>query len=102
MVSKGSSYTLILKQYDIDFIYTTRDAVSVVRNSTIRNLNLVKGSWQHLSFVLYNRQLSIFINGEIQRTVVLDGIVNDITAAARIGQKQDGKFAHLQYGNIRN
>ena len=92
MVSKGSSYTFILKQYDIDLIYTTRDATSVIRNNTIRNLNLVQGSWQHLSFVIYNRQLSVFINGQIQRTVVLEGVINDVTSNARIGQRQDGKF----------
>ena len=92
LVSKGSSYSIILKQYDIDFIYSTRDAVSVTRNTTIRNLNLAQGSWQHLSFVLYDRQLSVFVNGEIQRTVVLGGIINDITRTTRIGQMVDGKL----------
>lgn len=57
----------------------------------IRNLNLVQGTWQQLSFVVYNRQLSIFINGEIQRTVVLDGVINDVSTDARIGQRSDGK-----------
>ena len=94
ILSKGSSYTVILKIYDIDFIYRTRDATSLSRNITIRNLNLAQGQWQHLSLVVYDRQLSVFINGEVQRTVVLDGIINDVSMNARVGQRSDGRFAY--------
>ena len=94
LLSKGSSYTVILKLYGIDFIYTTRDATSLSRNITIRNLNFAQGQWQHLSLVVYNRQLSVFVNGEIQRTVVLDGIINDVSMNARVGQRSDGRFAY--------
>ena len=93
MISKGSaSYAFIIRQNDIDFLYTTRDAVLVTRNATVRNINFLENIWQHIAFVVYNRKLSVFVNGNIQRTVILDGIINDVTTDARIGQRLDGKL----------
>ncbi len=94
LISKGNSYTLIIKQFDIDFIYTTSDAQTVVKTTSIRNINLAQGVWKHVAFTVYGRHLSVFTNGQLQRTVVLDGIINDFTAEARIGQQANGILSY--------
>ncbi len=95
LISKGSSYTLTIKQFDIEFSYTTKDAPTVSKKLDIKNVNIVQGQWQHIAFTVYSRHLSIFTNGQIQRTVVLDGLLNDISSDCRIGQQFSGKYLSM-------
>eukprot|EP00794_Sanderia_malayensis_P020024 gene20024-21985_t len=90
LISKGSYYTLIIKQFDLEFIYTTKDAPSVIRKAEIRNVNTVQGKWQHVALTIYDRRLSVFTNGQIQRTIVLDGVLNDASLNCGIGQNNTG------------
>ena len=84
------------------FIYKTRDS-SLTKNITLRNVNFVWNNWKHVALVVHDRDLSLFVDGIMQRTAVLDGIIDDATRDATIGH-QGGELGlechHQMHGMI--
>ena len=92
LIERGNDFTIILHEYNIVLNYATKDLPSLKNNNiSFGNIIIKRDTWSHISLVVSLREVSLFVNGLLVRTAVMDGILNNRGNNLRVGQSSTGK-----------
>ena len=89
-------FSVILQPLSVTLTYYTKDTPSFAQNATLHNIvQLDQNSWHHVAVVIYGREFTLFVDGNMARTTILSGFINDKMDTLVVGKGINGKMAFL-------
>ena len=80
----------MIQEYKMEITYFTAATLGIPNTIKFINVNFQLNIWNHLAVIVSAHDISLFINGTLERTATLVGLLKEKALKLRIGQNMKG------------
>lgn len=80
----------MIQEYRMEITYFTAAALGIPNTIKFININFQLNTWNHVAVIVSGHDISLFINGTLERTATLVGLLREKALKLRIGQNMKG------------